>query len=77
MSEFHGTYVLKIFLICVITIVSLIQFDYKNKRYQTLLSVLAMFVLLLGGMANMIISIIFQDTYGNTIGSSRPYQVLH
>lgn len=54
--------------ICVITIVSLIQFDYKNKRYQALLSVLAMFVLLLGGMANMIISIIFQDTYGNTIG---------
>ena len=55
-------------LICVITIVSLIQFDYKNKRYQTLLTILSIFVLLLGGMANMIINIIFQASYGNIIG---------
>lgn len=54
-------------LICVTAIVSLLQFDYKNKRYQTWLSVLSIFVLLLGGMANMIINIIFQDIYGNTI----------
>ena len=32
------------------------------------MSVILFSTTLLGGMANMIISIIFQDTYGNTIG---------
>lgn len=57
-----------VFVICIIAIVSLIQFDYRNKRYQTLLSVLAMVVLLSGGIANVIINVFFEYINGDKAG---------
>lgn len=55
-------------IVCLTAIISLIQFDYKNKRYQTLLSVLSMLVLLSGGIANMIMNTVFRNAYGNAAG---------
>ncbi len=54
--------------ICVLSIASLIQFDYKNKRYQTLLSVLSMLVLLSGGIVNVIMNTFFKYMRGNIAG---------
>ena len=52
-------------LVCVTAIVSLIQLDYQNRRCQTLFAVFAMLVLLAGGIANIILNILFQGSYGN------------
>lgn len=57
-----------IVVVCLVAIVSLIQFDYKNKRFQTMLSVLAMLVLLSGGIANIIINTIFKSIHVNIAG---------
>ncbi len=54
--------------VCIIAIVSLIQFDFRNRHYQALLSVLSMLVLLSGGIANVMINTFFQELYGNTAG---------
>lgn len=54
--------------VCVFAIVSLIQFDYRNRCYQTLLSILAMLVLLSGGVANVIMNTFFHSIYGNAAG---------
>lgn len=54
--------------VCIVAIVSLIQFDYKNKSYHTLLSVFAMLVLLSGGIANIIINVVFQTEHVNIAG---------
>ncbi len=55
-------------IICVTAIVSLIQLDFRNKRYQAFLSVLSMLVLLSGGIANVIMNTFFQNLHGNTSG---------
>ncbi|MCI8483581.1 MAG: response regulator [Lachnospiraceae bacterium] len=54
--------------VCVIAIVSLIQFDYRNKSYQTWLSILSVIVLLSGGIANVIMNTFFENVRGNTAG---------
>lgn len=54
--------------VCVTAIVSLVQYDYQNKRYQTLPAVLSMLILLAGGIANMIMNTFFQDPRGNIAG---------
>ena len=51
--------------VCVIAIISLIQFDYKNRHYLTLLSILSMLVLLSGGIANIIMNTIFNYAHVN------------
>lgn len=53
-------------VVCLAAIVTLVQFDYKNKRYQTWLSVLSMIVLLSGGIANVIMNTF--SIYGNAAG---------
>ncbi len=55
-------------VVCIVAIISLIQFDYKNKSYHTLFSVFAMLVLLSGGIANIIINVVFQDQHVNIAG---------
>ncbi len=55
-------------VVCVAAIASLIQYDYRNKRYQTLFAVLSMLVLLAGGIANMIMNLFFQNPRGNIAG---------
>ncbi len=55
-------------VVCVTAIVSLVQYDYNNKRYQTLPAVLSMLILLAGGIANMIMSVFFQNPRGNIAG---------
>ena len=55
-------------VVCVTAIASLIQFDYRNRRYQTILSVLSMLVLLSGGIANIIINMILEDVQSNKAG---------
>lgn len=55
-------------VVCVIAIVSLIQYDLKNKSYQTLFSVLSMVVLLSGEIASVIMNIFFDSYYGNAAG---------
>ncbi len=55
-------------VVCVTAIMSLIEYDYRNKRYQTLLSVLSMLVLLAGGIVNVILNIVFEDVHANTAG---------
>lgn len=55
-------------IICVVAIVSLIQFDYKKRYYLTLLSVFSMLVLLSGGIANIIINTIFENIHDNAAG---------
>ncbi len=54
--------------VCLTAIISLVQLDYRNKRYQTLLSVLSMLVLLSGGITNVIMNTVFRDPYGNIAG---------
>lgn len=55
-------------LICVVAIASLIQLEYQKKIYQALLAILAVVVLLSGGIANVIMNTVFQNPYGNTAG---------
>lgn len=55
-------------LVCVVAIVSLVQYDYKNKSYQTVLSVLSMLLLLSGGIANVILNTILDRGHINTAG---------
>lgn len=55
-------------LVCVVAIVSLVQYDYKNKSYQTVLSVLSMLLLLSGGIANVILNTILDREHVNTAG---------
>ncbi len=55
-------------VVCVTAIVSLIQLDYRNRRYQALLSTLSMLVLMAGGIANLIINTFFLDLQGNAAG---------
>ncbi len=55
-------------VICVAAIVSLIQYDYRHKSYQTWLSVLSMVVLLSGGAANVIMNTFFHHAHANTAG---------
>lgn len=55
-------------VVCVVAIVSLIQLDSKNRQYPALLSILAMVVLLSGGLANMIMNTFIKNSYGNIPG---------
>lgn len=55
-------------VICVAAIVSLVQYDYRHKSYQTWLSVLSMVVLLSGGAANVIMNTFFHHAHANTAG---------
>lgn len=55
-------------MVCLMAIASLVQYDYQNKRYQTLPAVLSMLVLLSGGIANIIMNAFFQDIRGNVAG---------
>lgn len=55
-------------ILCVAAIVSLVHFGYKNGKYQALLSLFSMLVLLSGGIANVIMNVFFDETYGNTAG---------
>ena len=55
-------------LVCVVAIVSLVQYDYKNKSYQTVLSVLSMLLLLSGGIANVILNTVLDRGHINTAG---------
>lgn len=54
--------------VCVISVVSLIQLDYRNRRYQALLSTMSMLVLMAGGIANLVINTIFDNSRGNAAG---------
>lgn len=55
-------------VVCLTAIISLIHYDYKNKRYQTLLSVSSMLVLLTGGIVNVIMNSLFKNAHTNTAG---------
>ncbi len=52
----------------VTAIVSLIQFDYIHRRLRTLLSILSVAVLLSGTIANMIVNLVFKDSYDSKAG---------
>ncbi len=53
---------------CVIAIVSLVQYDYRDKSYQAWMSVLSMVILLSGGIANVILNVFFHPVRGNMAG---------
>lgn len=55
-------------IVCVTAIVSLLEYDYRTKRYQTLLTVLSMIILLAGGIANVIMNTVFEEEHVNTAG---------
>ncbi len=55
-------------VVCVTAIVSLVQMDCRNKRYQTVPSILSVVILLSGGIANVIMNTLFNSAYGNTAG---------
>ncbi len=55
-----------IIVVCIVAIISLIQFDYRNKLYQTIFSVLSIFVLLLGVFINLIMNIT-ANVYGSIV----------
>lgn len=55
-------------IVCTAAIVSLIQYDYSKKQYQTLLSVLSMLVLLSGCIANVIMHAVLHDAGNNAAG---------
>ena len=55
-------------IICVVAIVSLLQFDYRSRRYRTLLSVLSLLVLLAGGITNVIVNLFLGGENNNTAG---------
>ncbi len=52
----------------VTAIVSLLQFEPKNRSPHTVLSILAMLVLLAGGIANVILNTVYCNPHGNTAG---------
>ncbi len=54
-------------IVCIVAIVSLIQFDYRNRLYQTIFSVLSIFVLLLGEVINLIMNITVESVYGSIV----------
>lgn len=54
--------------VCVAALISLVQYDYTNRGYRTLLAVLSMLVLLAGGIANVILNTAFSTVRGNTAG---------
>lgn len=54
--------------VCVTAIVSLIQLDYRNRRYQTLPSVLSLCILLAGGILNVINNRLIGYIGDNTAG---------
>lgn len=64
LEDMSGISVAAIIITCIIAIVSLLQFYYKNRLFQTLLTVLSIFVLLAGISANMVINTFFG--YGNS-----------
>ena len=49
-------------------LISLIQFDYKNKFHQTGLPILSIVILLLGGIVNIFINIIYGSIHIDTVG---------
>ena len=55
-------------LACAAAIASLIQYDYKNKSYQTVLSVAAILILISGGAANVIMNTLFDHNHANEAG---------
>lgn len=55
-------------IICVVAIVSLLQFDYRSRRYRTLLSVLSLLVLLAGGITNVLINFFYGGENNNIAG---------
>lgn len=55
-------------VVCATAIVTLLQFDIRNKKRQTFLSVLALVGLLSGGSANIIMNYIRHDTGAGAIG---------
>lgn len=55
-------------IVCITALITLIHYDYKNKSFQTLLSVLSILVLLTGGIANICANFIFDHTYANAAG---------
>ncbi len=55
-------------IVCITAIVSLVHYDYKNKSFQTLLSVLSILVLVAGGIANIGANMIFGHNYANAAG---------
>ena len=64
-----GVSVSLIGVVCLVVIISLVQFHDKNKRFQTILPALAVIILLSGGIANVIMHNILNDyMYGNTAG---------
>lgn len=60
--------VLAVGVVCVTAIVTLLQFDYKDRKRRTLLSVLSLLGLLAGGIVNVIMNYIFQDASGRMVG---------
>ncbi len=55
-------------LACAAAIASLIQYDYRNRSYQTVLSVAAILILLSGGAANVILNTVFEHKQANVAG---------
>ena len=55
-------------VVCVTAIVSLLQFEQKDKSFHMLLSILSMLVLLAGGIANVIMNTVFCNPHGNAAG---------
>ena len=54
--------------VCITAIASLIQYDYTTKRYQTILSILSVTVLLTGEIATVIVNRISQNIKSNAAG---------
>ncbi len=68
MKEMVHFSALAVGIVCVTAIVTLLQFDYKNRKRQTLLSVLSLLGLLVGGIVNAIMNYIYLDTSSNMVG---------
>lgn len=54
--------------VCMVALASLIQYNCKSKGYRGMLSILAIFSLLAGGVANVILNRMSQDIQGNLAG---------
>ncbi len=68
MDEMVGVSTAIVGVVCAIAIVSLVQINYKDRHYQTLLFILSILVLLSGGIANVIMGSVLKDPYGNVAG---------
>lgn len=55
-------------VVCVVAIVSLLQYDYTKRYYLSLMSVVAILVLISGGIANVIMNTFFMSVRGNAAG---------